>query len=150
MITKDLIDAFTSKKHIAIAGVSRSGKKFGNYVYRNLRDKSYSVYAINTNADTIEGDKCYRSVDELPAEVQAIVIITPPEQTEQIIEHALRKGIKYIWLQQGAESKKSIQKAEQGGAEVVFGKCIMMFAEPLGFMHRIHRGIDKLIGKYPK
>ena len=59
-------------------------------------------------------------------------------------------GIKKIWMQQGSESPKAIKFCKENGIELVEGECIMMFSEPVKSIHKFHRGLNKLFGKYPK
>ena len=59
MNIKDAAKDFLSKDRIAVTGVSRSpGDHGGNVVYRRLRDRGYTVFAVNPNADEVEGDRC--------------------------------------------------------------------------------------------
>lgn len=59
MTTKSSVENFLSQKNIAVIGVSRNTKKFGNTIYRSLKKKGYNVFPINPNAEKIEGDNCY-------------------------------------------------------------------------------------------
>ena len=68
MITKASVDQFLDQKAIAIVGVSRSGKKFGNAIFRELRDKGVGVVPVNPNAEEIEGVRCYADVKDVPPE----------------------------------------------------------------------------------
>ncbi len=65
MITKASVENFLSQKNIAVVGVSRNTKNFGNTIYRSLKKKGYNVYPINPNAEKIEGDKCYPDLHSL-------------------------------------------------------------------------------------
>ena len=57
---KEATEEFLVQKRIAVAGVSRSSGEAANLVYRRLRDRGYTVFAVNPNAETVEGDRCYR------------------------------------------------------------------------------------------
>ena len=72
------IDDFLAQKRIAVAGVSREpgGKHGGNIVYQRFKERGYEVFAVNPNADTVEGDPCYRSLAAIPGGVDAVVIAT--------------------------------------------------------------------------
>ena len=150
MVKKSVIDNFLCQQKIAIVGVSRNSKKFGNVVYKDLKKKGYRVFPINPNAPEIEGDRCFPAVEALPEKVDGIVLVTPPEQTEKVLENAEKVGIKRVWLQQGAESEKAIQFCEEKNIDCVSGECIMMFAEPVESFHKFHRWIWKLFGKLPR
>jgi predicted CoA-binding protein len=82
--------------------------------------------------------------------VGGVVVVLPPSATEKLVRDAAEAGIKRVWLQQGSESAAAIQYCENSGIAVVHGHCMLMFAEPVGLLHRIHRGIWRLIGRMPK
>jgi hypothetical protein len=130
-------------------GVSRSGKKFSNTVFRDLLAKGYEVFAINPQADTINGDHCYPDLASLPKPVGGVVMVVPPAQTERVLPEVAALGIKRVWLQQGSESAAALEYCSQQGISVIHGECIMMFAEPAALFHRLHRGFRWLCGKLP-
>lgn len=149
MTTRSDVDAFLSGKRLAVAGVSRGGKKFGNTVYRELQAKDYQVVAINRHADQIDGETCYPSLAALPEPVDGVVIVLPPQETEKVVREAAGADIGKVWMQQGAESEAAIQFCHDHGIRVVHGECILMFAEPTGFGHRLHRWVWGVLGKLP-
>jgi predicted CoA-binding protein len=60
---------------------------------------------------------------------------------------AISRGIKKVWIQQGSETAEVLKTARQAGITVISGKCILMYADPSG-VHKFHRRINKLFGKY--
>jgi hypothetical protein len=148
--TKADIRDFLSQPALAIVGVSRSGKKFGNAVYREMKAKGYRVYAIHPEAKTLEGDPCYPDLAHLPEKVGGVVVVVPPAQSEQVVRAAAQAGIHRVWMQQGAESPEAIRFCQENGMRVVAGECVFMFAEPVGFLHGAHRWVKGLIGQLPK
>ncbi|MDP2887219.1 MAG: CoA-binding protein [Ignavibacteria bacterium] len=147
--TQTEIYDFMSQRSLAVVGVSRTGKKFGNTIYKTLKQHGYKVFPLHPEAKTVEGDPCFPSFSALPEKVGGVVICVPPIQTEQVLPQALEAGIKRVWLQQGSESYAAIRYCDKNGISAVHGQCIMMFAEPVGSFHRFHRWVWKLIGKYP-
>jgi uncharacterized protein len=56
---KQAAAAFLANKRVAVTGVSRQPKGHGsNVVYQRLRQRGYEVFAVNPNADRVEGDPC--------------------------------------------------------------------------------------------
>jgi predicted CoA-binding protein len=143
------IRQFTSQKHIAVAGISRTSHKFGNAAFKELKKKGYTLYPISLHLEEFEGVKCYRDVSALPGEVTAILISTKPDQTKMLLDEARSRGIGNIWLQQGSADKETIREVKDGGDNVITGECILMFTEPAHFMHRTHAFFKKLVGTYP-
>ena len=149
MTSKAAVDGFLGEKTLAVVGVSRGGKKFGNTVMKELKAKGYRVFPINPHAETIDGERCYPSLRDLPARPGGVVTVVPPAVTEAVVRDAKDAGIKRVWMQQGSESEEAIRFCAENGLEVVHGECIMMFAEPVGSIHRFHRWVWKLFGKLP-
>jgi len=143
------VHEFLSQRTLALAGVSRSGKKFGNAILKSLKQNGYSVFPIHPVAEAIEGEKCYASLGILPEKVGGLIICLPSVQTEIVLHQALAAGINRVWLQQGSESYAALRFCEHHGISVVHGQCILMFVEPVGSIHGFHRWVWRLIGKYP-
>ena len=85
---KQAADEFLSNRRIAVAGVSRSpdGAHSGNGVYQRLKDRGYAVFAVNPNADEVEGDPCYRSLADIPGGVEAVVVATAPDDSASVVQ----------------------------------------------------------------
>ena len=86
---------------------------------------------INPKATKIEGLTAYPSLGDIPEQVNALSIITPPKITREIVQQAITKGIKHIWMQPGAEDDEAISAALQAGLNVIHGGPCVLVA--LGF-----------------
>ena len=144
------IRAFLELKTIAVAGVSRSTHKFANRIFSELLKRGYRLFPVNPNMTAYADIPCYPSLGHLPEPAEGVVIVTPPNQTFQIVQNAYTAGITKIWLQQGADSPEAIAFCREKGIQVIFGECILMFLEPRGWIHQIHYWIWKYLGKLPK
>lgn len=149
MTTRSSVEQFLSEKTLALAGASRSGKKFGNTVVKELTQKGYELLLVHPEASEIEGLTCYSGLSELPDGVGGLVLIVPPERTERITREAAAAGIRRIWMQQGSESTTAVEFCRENGIDVIHGECILMYAQPTGF-HKFHRWIWGLFGKLPE
>jgi len=150
MITKKDIEKFLEPKKLAIAGVSRNPKKFGHQVYDELKKRGYEVYPVNPQTSEIAGEKCYRSVSELPAGVNRMLIVTPKNETDAILREAVKKGITRVWVQQMSETKDTVKIAKEYNVDLISKKCIFMFADPVTSIHKFHRTILQWFGRLPK
>lgn len=137
------IDRFLAHPALALVGVSRSGKKFGNVALRTLREKGYRVYPLHPQAGSIDGVRCYRHFSELPEPVGAAVVVVPPAQAMDVVRDAAAAGIRQVWLQQGAESPVVLAACKELAIEAIAGECVLMFAHPTGF-HKVHRWFSDL------
>jgi 2-hydroxychromene-2-carboxylate isomerase len=82
----------------------------------------------------IEGVACVPSVHELPDDVKSISVITPPAVTDRVVQDAIAKGIKNVWMQPGAESEASVEACRQAGINVIAdGSCVLVV---LGYRER--------------
>lgn len=150
MIKKASIDDFLKQKKLAIVGVSQTGKKFSNRVYRELKSKGYIVYPVNPKVQEIEGVQCFENIASIPEKVDGAVVLVPPAQAEQVVRDADAADVKHIWLQQGAASQEAIDFCEGNGINVIHRQCILMFAEPTSFPHGFHRRVWEILGQAPK
>lgn len=148
-VTTKVVQDFLAQKTLAVAGVSRQGRKFGNVAYRELRARGYRLFPIHPVAAAVEGDRCYPNLAALPEVVGGVLIVLPPKQTEAVVREAAAAGIRRVWMQQGAASAAAIRLCTEHGMQVVHGQCILMFAEPVRSYHRVHRWIWRILGKLP-
>jgi hypothetical protein len=150
MVTKQAIQNFLASKIIAVVGISSSKHKFGNSVYKELKIKGINTLPVGSSIQEFEGEKVYPDLKSIQQKVEAVVICIKPHKTMEVISKAIELGIKNIWLQQGSESKQAIEFCKDKGINLIYGQCILMFAEPTAFFHRVHRGINKFFGRLPK
>jgi predicted CoA-binding protein len=150
MTTQTSVQEFLSQKKLAVFGVSLSGKKFGNAILKDLSAKGYNIFGINPKVEKNGEKKIYTNLASLPEKVDGIITVVPPKQTEMIVKEVAEQGITQVWMQQGSESESAIEFCKNEGMNVVSGECILMFSEPVGFLHKFHGWIWKLLGKYPK
>lgn len=115
----------------AVAGASTDRAKFGNKVLRTYLQHRLPVFVLHPSEAVIEGQRCYRSLAELPQTPHGLSIITPPKITERLVEEAAKAGILRLWLQPGAENAAALARARELGLDVIAnGPCLMV---ELGF-----------------
>lgn len=98
-------------KVVAVIGASSHREKFGNRALRAYRQQGYTVVPINPHETEIEGLKAYRSVLDVPGQIDMASFYVPPEVGEQVIEEVAKKRIPEVWLNPGAESDALIARA---------------------------------------
>ncbi|HVT27488.1 MAG TPA: CoA-binding protein [Lacipirellulaceae bacterium] len=127
MSPQDKIQIFLSGKRFAVVGASQDRTKYGNKVLRVYQQNKRNVVPINPMAEEVEGLKAYPDLASVPGDIDGISIITPPRVTERVVNEAIQRGIKHIWMQPGAESNAAVKVAEQAGANVIAGgPCILV------------------------
>lgn len=106
-------------KSIAVIGASDKRNKFGNKAVRAYLQKGYTVYPIHPLHETIEGIKAYRSVLDIPEDIDTATFYVPPSVGLRVVEEVAKKGIKEIYLNPGAESEELVRKAKALGLKVI-------------------------------
>jgi uncharacterized protein len=144
---------FLAKKRVAVTGVSRQPKSHGsNNVYKRLRERGYDVFAVNPNAEEVEGDRCYKDLKSIPGGVEAVVIGTRPEIAEDTIHECAELGIKHVWMHRGpgagSVSAAATDYGRQHGITVIDGGCPLMFGPTADFGHKVMRFV--YAGHVPK
>ncbi|MFH0794780.1 MAG: CoA-binding protein [bacterium] len=120
------ISEFLAAESFAVVGASNNPAKYGNLVYRDLRDGGRKVFPINPNAREIEGDPCYPDLKSLPEKPQVVVFVAPPEISLKVAKQAYELGIRKFWFQPGAEGDEVLAFCAQHGLEVVHSMCVMV------------------------
>lgn len=127
MTIPERIDRFLDAEVFGVVGASSKPYKYGNKVLRCYMQNQRKVVPINPLENEIEGLPCVTSVDELSERVSSLSIITPPQVTEHVVEQAIAKGIRNIWMQPGAESPRAVAACEQAGINIIAdGSCLLV------------------------
>jgi predicted CoA-binding protein len=145
--------AFLDSRRIAVTGVSRKPQGHGaNNVYKRLRDKGYEVFAVNPNADQVEGARSYHDLKSIPGGVDAVVVGTRPEVAEETVRECADLGIKQVWMHRlygkGSVSEAATAYGREHGITVIDGGCPLMFEPTADLGHKIMRVVFS--GHVPK
>jgi predicted CoA-binding protein len=149
MASLQQIEEFIAAQPIALVGVSRNPKKFGQVAFKELKEKGMEIIPVNPAADEILGSKVYPDVGSLPDNVKGVIIMTRKDQTFNVVTDTVAKGIKNIWIQQMADSKDVLKKLEGSDLNYITGECILMHYKPHSF-HKFHKALRKFFGLFPK
>lgn len=153
---KEAASEFLGKKRIAVAGVSREGGggHGGNPVYVRLRQRGYEVFAVNPNAEEVEGDVAYPNLAAIPGGVEAVVIATHPDAAPDVMQECVSLGIGHVWMHRGpgagSVSSEATEIGRAAGLTVIDGGCPLMFDPTADFGHKMMKGVLSLIGNVPK
>jgi predicted CoA-binding protein len=152
---KEAAAEFLEHKRVAVTGVSREPKGHGgNVVYQRLRDRGYEVFAVNPNADEVEGDACYHDLASIPGGVEAVVIGTRPEIADETMRECVELGIGHVWMHRGpgagSVSHTAAEYGRKHGVAVIDGGCPCMFGPTADAGHKAMRFIFTVTGGVPK
>ena len=151
----DAASTFLANRRVAVTGVSRHPENHGsNAVYRRLRDRGYEVFAVNPNADAVEGDIAYHDLASIPGGVDAVVIGTRPELAGETMRECADLGIQHVWMHRGpgagSVSKTATAYGRERGISVIDGGCPCMFGPTADPGHKAMRLLFTLTGNVPK
>lgn len=145
---------FLECRRIAVAGVSRNSNQPANAIYRKLKGAGYDVFAVNPNAEEVEGARCYHDLRSIPERVEAVVIVTHPDAASQVVDECSELGIRLVWFHrsfgQGSVSDEAVKECEQRGMNFIVGGCPMMYCGPVDIAHRCMRWILKIKKRVPR
>jgi len=152
---KEAATEFLATKRIAVTGVSRNAQGHGsNVVYQRLRDRGYQVFAVNPNAETIEGDTSYRDLKSIPGGVEAVVIGTKPETADATMRECAELGINHVWMHRsfggGSVSPSATEYGRQQGITVIDGGCPLMFDPTADVGHKCMKFLLSMSGAVPR
>ena len=138
--------AFLANKRVAVTGVSRRPKQHGsNTVYKRLRERGYDVFAVNPNAEQVEGDRAYPDLRSIPGGVGAVVIGTRPERADETMRECAELGIGHVWMHRsygaGSVSDSATAYGREHGITVIDGGCPCMFEPTADFGHKVMRRV---------
>jgi predicted CoA-binding protein len=152
---KDAASDFLAHRRVAVTGVSREPASHGsNVVYKRLRDRGYEVFAVNPNADEVEGDPAYRDLRSIPGGVDAVVIATRPELAEDTMRECADLGINHVWMHRsfgaGSVSETATRYGREHGITVIDGGCPCMFDPAADLGHKAMRVVFTVRGHVPR
>jgi len=148
-------EEFLAQQRIAVAGVSRDTRQPANLIYRRLRERGHEVYAVNPAAGEVEGgDRCFASVGAVPAKLDGVVVVTPPEATAGVVEECAAAGVPRVWIHRGigpgSTSEPAVAYCREQHISVIPGGCPNMFGATSDPGHRCIRAALAVTGKLPR
>ncbi len=121
---EEIKDIFTLKK-IAVIGMSRHSIKAAHFVPKYLSEQGFDITPINPTADEILGKKCYPDISSVEHHIDIVDIFRPSEQVLPVVQNAIKKKPKVIWLQEGIHNEEAENLAREHGIDIVFNRCML-------------------------
>jgi len=114
-----------SLNKVVVVGMSKNSSKAAHYVPKYLSDNGYDVIPVNPTADQILGKKCYGSISEIDEEIDIVDVFRPSDHVLPVIQEAIKKKPKVIWLQEGIHNSEAEDLAKKAGIKVIFNRCML-------------------------
>ena len=112
-------------KRVAVIGASCNPRKFGNQAVREFHRQGYEVIPINRHESEIEGLRAFRSVLDVPGEIDMVTIYVPPADALDVLSEVAEKQIPEVWLNTGADAPEVIARARELGMEPIVACSLM-------------------------
>jgi predicted CoA-binding protein len=124
---EEIKDIFNSTKTIAVIGLSPDESKDSHRVAKYLQGVGYKIVPVYPKEDMILGEQVYRSLSEIPFEIDFVNVFRKPEFVSVVVDEALQRGdVKIVWTQKGIVNNSAAQKAKDNGLKVVQNHCTMV------------------------
>jgi predicted CoA-binding protein len=115
-----------SAKTIAVVGLSSDPMRPSFGVAQYLQRHGYRIIPVNPNETEVLGERSYADLDSVPDHVDIVDIFRRSEFVPDIVEGAIRKGARCVWMQQGVIHEQAARRAEQAGLVAVMDECILV------------------------
>jgi uncharacterized protein len=120
-----LTELLRQAKTIAVVGLSGNRTRASYGVSRFLQRQGYRVIPVNPNETEVLGERAYPSLRDVPDDIDIVNIFRRSEKVPEVVDDALQKGTRCIWMQEGIVNNGAAQKAEGAGVPVVMNRCIL-------------------------
>ena len=129
-----LRDLLTSARTIAVVGLSDKPERDSNEVARYLKAVGYRILPVNPTLTEVLGERAYPSLSAIPPDIpiDIVDVFRRSDQVPPVVDEAIARSAKAIWMQLGVEHPEAAARAESRGVPVVQNLCIMVQHRRLG------------------
>lgn len=121
----DEIRKILSLKNVAVVGMSKNEEKAANYVPHYLIKQGYNVIPVNPTADKILERKSYANLQDIEQQIDIVDVFRPSDQVLPVVQEAIKKKPKVIWLQEGIHNEEAEALAKKAGIQIVYNRCML-------------------------
>ena len=122
---KQIAEILRVGRTIAVVGLSAKRYRPSYGVAEYMQRAGYRVIPVNPHETEILGEKCYPDIESVPEPIDIVDIFRRSEFVPEIVEAAIRKGAKVVWMQEGVIHEEAARRAQEAGLEVVMDRCIL-------------------------
>ena len=129
---KQIAEILRVCRTIAVVGLSAKRYRPSYGVAEYLQRAGYRIIPVNPHETEVLGERCYPDVESVPEPIDIVDIFRRSEFVPEIVEAAIRKGAKVVWMQEGVIHEEAARRAREAGLEVVMDRCILKDHRRLG------------------
>ena len=119
---REILEKFQT---LAVVGLSSKTTRPSHGVSAYMQRHGYRIIPVNPQEKSVLGEKCYASLDAVPDAFDVVVVFRRPEFVPEVVEAAIRKGAKVVWMQEGVIHEQAAVRARAAGLKVVMDRCIL-------------------------
>jgi predicted CoA-binding protein len=119
-----ITEILATAKNIAVVGLSSNPYRSSFGVSETLQESGYRVIPVNPNEKEVLGEKAYARLEDVPEKIDIVDIFRRSEYVSEIVDSAIRIGVRAIWMQEGVEDEASAERARRAGIFVLMDRCI--------------------------
>jgi predicted CoA-binding protein len=123
MTIKEILERY---KNIAVVGLSSQTWRPSYSVSQYMQRVGYRIIPVNPKENEVLGEKAFASLDEVPGPIEIVNIFRRPEFVPEIVEAAIRRKARVVWMQLGVVNEAAAERARAAGLEVVMDRCILV------------------------
>ena len=118
-----LREILSHSRILAVVGLSNRPERASHYVSQSLQHAGYRIIPVNPNESRVLGETCYPTVSQIPDRVDMVIIFRRPEFAGAVVDEAIRKKARAIWMQVGVRDAAAARRAREAGLHVVMDRC---------------------------
>ncbi|MCB9435748.1 MAG: CoA-binding protein [Anaerolineales bacterium] len=119
-----MYDMLANARVIAVVGHSDQPHRTSYQIAQYLRQMGYVVYPINPTVATIDGERSYASLADVPEPIDIVNVFRRSEYLAAVVEEAIAVGAKGVWAQLGVYDKAAAARSAAAGLPLVMDECI--------------------------
>lgn len=126
MKDEDLKETLKNCKTIAVVGISPKEDRPSHRVAAYLQSKGYRIIPVRPTDEMILGEKVYPNLKAIPEtiNIDLVDIFRKSEEVPPVVEEAIQRGVKTIWMQEGVIHREAAEEAQKSGLKVVMDRCV--------------------------
>lgn len=121
----EIAELLRSSRTIAVVGLSSKRWRPSYGVSEYMQRQGYRIIPVNPNESEVLGEKAYPNLDAVPDAIDIVDIFRRPEFVPEIVEAAIRRGARAVWMQEGVVHEEAARRASEAGLIVVMDRCLL-------------------------
>ncbi len=120
-----ITDILKNSKTIAVVGLSSDPTRPSYGVSEYMQSRGYRIIPVHPTAETVLGEKVYRSLSEIPDKIDIVDVFRRPDAVPAIVDEVIALKLPVLWLQETVVHEEAAEKARRAGVKVVMDLCIL-------------------------